>query len=221
MAWSTATCIGSCRERRAALHADTLRSTRLGVPARSRPGPPRSLGVGPGGMQSGSARGHGCPRARAGSNAYWRTDVLRGLVLRRLLRRCAGRLQWRGLQAVRRFHFERQAAARGRRQDRVPGRDPQASNPRLRPRHGPAHRRSVRRLRGRRGDSGDAACQVSLDGTTFGGRLMFCHPQTNTCVLKCSKNADCPADWVCDTSGEAAASTGGQAICTAPQCDGT
>jgi len=46
---------------------------------------------------------------------------------------------------------------------------------------------------------------------------MVCHPDSLRCVRRCAADADCPTDWVCDNSADAA---GGSAICINPGCEG-
>ena len=60
------------------------------------------------------------------------------------------------------------------------------------------------------------ACAVTLkDNSKDTG--MFCHPELNLCVLKCSTDADCPAAWTCDSRQETL-DTAGQPVCVNPTC---
>ena len=49
-------------------------------------------------------------------------------------------------------------------------------------------------------------------------KSMFCHPQTQLCVLACSTDADCPAPGSCDDREEAKAGSGDRSYCVAPSC---
>jgi hypothetical protein len=65
--------------------------------------------------------------------------------------------------------------------------------------------------------AGDAACIVTLNnGMT--DEQMFCHPELNTCVRKCTSDTDCPAAWVCDNRAQSTMSTDGKAYCVNPTC---
>jgi hypothetical protein len=49
-------------------------------------------------------------------------------------------------------------------------------------------------------------------------KSMFCHPETNICVLECNTNSDCPDDWTCDTRAATRASSGNRTFCAPPSC---
>jgi hypothetical protein len=53
---------------------------------------------------------------------------------------------------------------------------------------------------------------------------MFCHPENNVCVLRCTSDADCPPAWVCDTGGETKLGRDAMSIstiCVNPTCGDT
>jgi hypothetical protein len=65
--------------------------------------------------------------------------------------------------------------------------------------------------------SGDAACVVQLkDGSN--DTSMFCHPQLNVCVQRCTTANDCPPAWECDTREETTTASKGKAYCVNPTC---
>jgi hypothetical protein len=72
-----------------------------------------------------------------------------------------------------------------------------------------------------RGDSvvsGDDACVVMRSSGP--DHSLFCHPQQNVCVKRCTSATDCPASWQCDVRPESLAVTGERAFCVNPTCGG-
>jgi hypothetical protein len=66
--------------------------------------------------------------------------------------------------------------------------------------------------------SGDQACIVTLQDNSQDGS-MFCHPDLNVCVKRCTSDVECPPAWVCDNRPDTLAATKGKgAYCVNPTC---
>jgi hypothetical protein len=66
--------------------------------------------------------------------------------------------------------------------------------------------------------AGDKVCEITLAGGKGVDNSMFCHPDLNVCVLKCSSTSDCPSAWECDERPATVMAAGGKAYCVNPTC---